>query len=125
MKQSVDNLLSRLRLWVLRGGEILILLISIVAPCGVVYMFGFPQTPVTLRYLEAGYQSLLILMWLAMTFRILLGDTSSDNNTRLNKRNRSILFGAYVVLTLIAIFNLALRYHWLAHDAFLNTVSAP
>lgn len=125
MKQPVDNLLSRLRLWVLRGGEILILLISIVAPCGVVYMFGFPQTPVTLRYLEAGYQSLLILMWLAMTFRILLGDTSSDNNTRLNKRNRSILFGAYVVLTLIAIFNLALRYHWLAHDAFLNTVSAP
>ncbi|WP_274956909.1 TrkH family potassium uptake protein [Millionella massiliensis] len=125
MKQSVDNLLSRLRLWVLRGVEILILLISIVAPCGVVYMFGFPQTPVTLRYLEAGYQSLLILMWLAMTFRILLGDTSSDNNTRLNKRNRSILFGAYVVLTLIAIFNLALRYHWLAHDAFLNTVSAP
>ena len=125
MKQPVVNLLSRLRLWVLRGGEILILLISIVAPCGVVYMFGFPQTPVTLRYLEAGYQSLLILMWLAMTFRILLGDTSSDNNTRLNKRNRSILFGAYVVLTLIAIFNLALRYHWLAHDAFLNTVSAP
>ena len=125
MKQPVDNLLSRLRLWVLRGVEILILLISIVAPCGVVYMFGFPQTPVTLRYLEAGYQSLLILMWLAMTFRILLGDTSSDNNTRLNKRNRSILFGAYVVLTLIAIFNLALRYHWLAHDAFLNTVSAP
>lgn len=118
-------LLRHLQRWILRLVSLVTLAISIVAPLGVIYMFGFPQTPSSLRYLETGYQSLLILMWIALTVRVLLGDTSEDNNTQLNKRNRGILIGAYVALTVIAVFNFALRYRWLAEDQFLDTVSAP
>lgn len=125
MKQPDRRFLRHIQRWVLRLVGFLILLISIFAPLGVVYMFGFPQTGESLRWLEAGYQGLLILMWVALTVRVLLGDTSEDDNTRLNKRNRTILIGAYVALTLIAVFNLALRHRWLAADAFLDTVSAP
>lgn len=125
MKQPAGRFLRHLHQWALRLVGVLILLISIAAPLGVVYMFGFPQTPLTLRYLETGYQGLLILMWLALTLRVLLGDRSADGNVRLGRRNRTILIGAYAALTLIAIFNLALRHRWLAPDAFLDTVSAP
>lgn len=125
MKQPAGRIFRHLRRWVLGLVGILILLISIFAPLGVVYMFGFPQTPQTLRWLETGYQGLLILMWVALTVRVLLGDTAQDDNTRLNRRNRTILIAAYVALTLIAVFNLALRHRWLAGDEFLDTVSAP
>lgn len=125
MKQPAGRIFRHLRRWILGLIGILILLISIFAPLGVIYMFGFPQTPQTLRWLETGYQGLLILMWIALTVRVLLGDTDQDDNTRLNRRNRMILIAAYVALTLIAVFNLALRHRWLAGDAFLDTVSAP
>lgn len=125
MKQPTGRFLRHLQRWALRLVSVLTFLISIAAPFSAVYLFGFPQTPESRRYIEAGYQSLLILMWIALTVRVLLGDTSEDNNNRLNKRNRTILIGAYVALTLIAVFNIALRHRWLAPDAFLETVSAP
>ncbi len=125
MRQPAGRFLRHLRRWALKLVRILILLISVATPFGVVYMFGYPQTPESMRYLAAGYQSLLILMWFCVTIRVLLGDTSDDNNSRLNRRNRTILIGAYVVLTLIAVFNIALRHRWLASDSFLDTISAP
>lgn len=125
MRQPAGRFLRHLQRWALKLVSVLILLISVAAPLGVVYMFGFPQTPRTMRYIETGYRSLLILMWIALTVRVLLGDTSQDRNTRFNRRNRTLLVGAYVALTLIAVFNLALRHRWLASDAFLETVSAP
>lgn len=125
MKQPTDRYWRRLQRAVLRLVGLTVLLISILAPLGVVYMFGFPQTAASMRYLATGYQTLLIAMWVALTLRVLLGDTSEDSNTRLNKRNRTILVVAYVALTLVAVFNLAIRSRWLAPDAFLDTVSAP
>ena len=125
MIQPTGRFFRRLQRVVLRMVGVTVLLISILAPLGVVYMFGFPQTDTSMRYLATGYQTLLIAMWVALTLRVLLGDTSEDNNTRLNKRNRTILLGAYVALTLVAVFNLAVRSRWLAPDAFLDTVSAP
>lgn len=125
MKQPTEWFWRRLQHIVLRLVGLTVLLISILAPLGVVYMFGFPQTAASMRYLATGYQTLLIAMWVALTLRVLLGDTSEDSNTRLNKRNRTILVVAYVALTLVAVFNLAIRSRWLAPDAFLDTVSAP
>lgn len=125
MKQPAGRFLRHLQRGALKLVRGLILLISIATPIGVVYMFGYPQTPASMRYIATGYQSLLILMWMSVTIRLLLGDTSEDRNSRLNKRNRAILVGAYVALTLVAVFNIALRHRWLASDPFLETVSAP
>lgn len=125
MKQPPGRFLRRLQRWALKLVSLLILLISIVAPFGVVYMFGFPQTPGSMRYIQTGCQSLLILIWVAVTVRVLLGGTSAGSNIRLDKRNRMILIGAYVVLTLVAIFNIAFRHRWLVSDLFPETVSAP
>lgn len=125
MLRPDNRLLHHIHRSALRLVSLLILGISIAAPLGAIYMFGFPQTPDSMRHLETGYQSMLLLIWIALTVRLLLGDTSEDNNTRFNKRNRIILIGAYLALTLVAIFNFALRYQWLAEDRFLDTVSAP
>lgn len=120
-ERSPQDILKLLRRLSIRILEAVILVISIIAPLGLVYMFGFPQTQASTWYLETGYQGMLILMWLAVTLRVLLG----GYKTKRSKQTSRILWGVYILLTIIAIFNFALRYQWLTDDHFLETVSAP
>lgn len=102
-----------------RIASTLILIVSIMAPLGVIYMFGFPQTPTTAHYLDSSYNSMLIVVWMALTIRALLGEK------RTLRQPQWMPLMAYVLLSAVAIFNIALHYHWLAMDPFLKLVHTP
>lgn len=102
-----------------RAASALILVVSIIAPLGVIYMFGFPQTSTTAHYLDRGYTTLLIVVWIALTIRILLGEKKTL------KQPQWMPVVAYSLLSAVSIFNIALRYHWLAMDPFLKLINTP
>lgn len=118
---SGNDIWKQLQRWSIRLLNLIILGISIIAPLGIIYMFGFPQSPEAFRFLQSGYQSMLIVIWLAFTLRVLIG--GEENQPRKNTQRMRIAF--YVVLTAIAVFNLAVRYDWLVEDHFLSAISAP
>lgn len=113
------TLLSDIGRLLLRAASVVIFVISVATPLGLIYMFGFPQDATTEQYIDATYNAMLILMWIALTVRVLLITRPS------NKRGHWITVMAYGILTAIAIFNTALHFGWLVKDRFLEFTSAP
>lgn len=112
-------MIIRIQKLLLRVVSAMILVVSIVAPLGVIYMFGFPQDAKTVEYINTGYKSMLMIVWLALTVRLIIDER------QIQKKPNWPLTAVYVALSIVAIFNIALRYNWLSPDKFLGTISAP
>lgn len=110
--------------------SLLILLLSIAVPVMVVYQLGYPIDHSTMFLLNRSYRILMVVLWLLITFRLLLsirtmgGWTSWLGRKRQQKEGRGQWhLVAYLIFSGVVLFWMAVEYRVLDVDVFTDIMT--